>query len=97
MKLELDEEPAPIRECDGCGVENHVRTVKGAIPSEKEAEDLTDGQEEVLEEDTPLDTTTEEVPEEAAVIEPVVDLDNETLSEVEFLKARVRELEGAEE
>ena len=117
LNIETDVEPAPIRKCDGCGIVNHVRPMKGEagesnIPIEDiieqvgievvddlvveisepveeaviEAEGLTDGQAEVLEE--LIEFAEKEPLIESITIEGVPD--NETMS----LDAQIAELQA---
>ena len=42
LDIETDEEPAPIRVCDGCGVENYCRPVKSVPEETRSKEEVTD-------------------------------------------------------
>ena len=57
MNIETDVEPAPIRKCDGCGIENHVRPMKG----------------EVVESNIPLDVTIEELKADKETIDTLIE------------------------
>ena len=84
LGIETDEEPAPIRVCDGCGVENYCRPVKSSpdiigITREGEVlelegsppEELVVEAEEVPKEDfTPSDSIAETKPEVETILTP---------------------------